>query len=39
MAECDTKRYSAPELERMAARGDYVPTSANALEIEPEARR
>ena len=30
----DIRRYSAAELERMAARGDYVPTRADAPEIE-----
>jgi uncharacterized protein (DUF4415 family) len=34
MAEGETKRYSAAELERMAARGNYVPTRADAPEIE-----
>ena len=34
MAERDIRRYSAAELERMAARGDYVPTRADAPEIE-----
>ena len=34
MAERDTRRYSAAELERMAARGDYEPTRADAPEIE-----
>ena len=34
MAERDIGRYSAAELERIAARGDYVPTRADAPEIE-----
>jgi uncharacterized protein (DUF4415 family) len=34
MAEDDTRHYSATELERMAARGDYVPTRPGAPEIE-----
>ena len=34
MAERDIRRYSAAELERIAARGDYVPTRADAPEIE-----
>ena len=34
MADEDTRHYSAAELERMAARGDYVPTRADAPEIE-----
>ena len=35
MAERDIRRYSAAELERMTSRGDYVPTRADAPEIEP----
>jgi uncharacterized protein (DUF4415 family) len=34
VVEGDMKRYSAAELERMAALGDYVPTRADAPEIE-----
>jgi len=34
MADEDTKRYSAAQLERIAARGDYVPTRDGAPEIE-----
>ena len=34
MADEDTRRYSAAQLERMAARGDYVPSRADAPEIE-----
>ncbi len=34
MADDDTRHYSAAQLERMAARGDYVPTRADAPEIE-----
>lgn len=34
MAERDIKHYSPAELERMAVRGDYEPTRANAPEIE-----
>jgi hypothetical protein len=34
MAAKDTRRYSRDDLERMAARGDYTPTRADAPEIE-----
>ena len=34
MADDDTRRYAAAQLERMAARGDYLPTRADAPEIE-----
>jgi uncharacterized protein (DUF4415 family) len=34
MAERDIRRHSAAELERMAGRGDYEPTRADAPEIE-----
>ena len=30
MAEDDTAHYSAAQLQRMAARGDYVPTRPDA---------
>ena len=36
MARDDSRNYSAAQLERMAARGDYVPTRADAPEIEPD---
>jgi uncharacterized protein (DUF4415 family) len=36
VAKEDTKRYSLGELERMVARGDYLPTRADAPEIELE---
>jgi uncharacterized protein (DUF4415 family) len=35
-AERNIRRYSAAELERMAARGDHEPTRADAPEIEPD---
>ena len=34
MAEKDIRRYSPEDLERMAERGDYTPTPADAPEIE-----
>ena len=34
MAERDIRRHSAAELERMAGRGDYEPTRADAPEIK-----
>jgi hypothetical protein len=34
MPDDDTRRYSAAQLERMAARGDYVPTRADLPEIQ-----
>ncbi len=34
MADEDIRRYSAAEIEKMIAAGDYVPTSPDAPEIE-----
>ena len=34
MADEDIRRYSAAEIEKMIAEGDYVPTSPDAPEIE-----